>query len=200
MDKQKAALDIITHALPLVPFEGWNQQTLQQAAVAAGYKKTDIIRIFPGGTMDAVDAFIVQGDATMLAALKSYHLETMKIRERVTTAVRLRISADENHREAIRKALALQAMPFNFHRGLRNLYRTVDAIWYAIGDTSTDFNFYTKRMTLAAVYSSTLLFWLDDKTPGSAATWDFLARRIEDVMTFEKTKHKIRNWWQAKTA
>lgn len=192
MDKAQAAIAIIEKALPSVPFDGWSMATLQNAAVAAGYKRTDVIRIFPGGAIDAVDAFIQQGDARLLETLQGYNLETMKIRERVATAVRLRISGDETHREAVRKATALEAMPFNAHRALRNLYQTVDTIWYAIGDTSTDFNFYTKRMMLAAVYASTLLYWLDDKSPGFTATWEFLDRRIENVMTIEKAKYSFK--------
>ena len=68
------------------------------------------------------------------------------------------------------------------------LYRTVDAIWYAAGDTSADFNFYTKRATLAGVFSSTLFYWLNDRSEGNEATWAFLDRRIDDVMRFEKFK------------
>src|SRR5690242_12307487 len=125
MDKQKAAAHIIAHALPLVPFEDWNQQTLGKAALAAGYKKTDVIRVFPGGAIDAVDFFLSKSDEHMLEALQHYHLDTMKIRERIATAVRLRISVHESHREALRKALALEAMPFYCHRAVKHLYATV---------------------------------------------------------------------------
>ncbi len=200
MDKQKAAGEILAQALPLVPFEGWTQAALNKAALAAGYKKTDAIRVFPGGAIDAVDAFIAQGDRNMVRTLKSYHLEHMKIRERVATAVRLRLELQMQHREALRKAVALEAMPFYCHRALKNLYRTVDAIWHACGDTSTDFNFYTKRLLLAGVYSSTILVWLDDKTPGCEFTWAFLDRRIEDVMKIEKAKHRLSEWVGKKSA
>jgi ubiquinone biosynthesis protein COQ9 len=192
MDKEKAALEILAHALPIAPFEGWNQRMLAQAAVAAGYKKTDVIRVFPGGAIDATDFFSRRMNHAMLEALQGYHLENMKIRERIATAIRLKLELMAPHREALRKALAMQALPFYCHRALRGLYETVDAIWHAIGDTSTDFNFYTKRLTLAGVYSSTLLYWLDDKSPGYANTWAFLDRRIEDVMRIEKAKHKVR--------
>lgn len=198
MDKAQASIDIISHALPLVPFEGWSMETLARAAAAAGYKETDIIRVFPGGAAEAVDVFLRMGDAKMIESLKQYNLETMKIRERIATAVRLRIEADAAHREAVRKTAAMETL--RPHRAVPHLYRTADAIWRAAGDTSTDFNFYTKRLILGAVYSSTLLYWLNDKTPRSAATWEFLARRIENVMAFEKTKQKLRGWWQARAA
>jgi ubiquinone biosynthesis protein COQ9 len=198
MDKQKAAADIIAHALPLVPFDGWNQQTLAVAAELAGYKKTDAIRVFPGGAIEAVEAFIRITDAAMLQALSNYHLETMKIRERIAAIVRLRLELLGTHHEAVRRTLSFLASPFYTHRAMKSLYATVDAIWYAAGDTSTDYNFYTKRLLLAGVYSSTLLYWLDDKTPDHDATWAFLHRRIEDVMQIEKTKHKIKNWIERK--
>jgi ubiquinone biosynthesis protein COQ9 len=200
MDKQKAALAIIEKALPLVPFEGWTQQTLGKAALAAGYKKTDAIRVFPGGSIEAVDAFLRHSDEAMAEAMAGYHLENMKIRERIATAIRIKLEAFAPHREAVRKAVAMQAIPFHCHHALKSLYHTVDSIWYAIGDTSTDFNFYTKRLTLAGVYSTTLLYWLDDKSAGFENTWAFLDRRIADVMTIEKAKHKFRSWYNQKFA
>jgi len=199
MNKHQTAKDIIAAALPLVPFDGWNQSTLSKAAEQAGYKRTDAIRVFPGGAIDAVDFFIAEMDEEMLAQLKTYHLDGMKIRERIATAVRVRLESLAPHREAVRKALALEAMPFYAHRALKNLYKTVDAIWYAAGDTSTDFNFYTKRLLLAAVYSSTLLYWLDDKSPLYEHTWAFLDRRIADVMQIEKAKHQFKNWFSPQT-
>lgn len=193
MNKQQAARDIIAQLLPLVPFEGWTQVTLGKAALAAGYKKTDAIRVFPGGAIESVDFYIRECDAAMVEALKAYSLDTMKIRERIALCVRLRILTYAPHREAARKAIAMQSLPFYAHRSLQALYDTVDTIWHAIGDTSTDFNFYTKRLTLAAVYSSTLLTWLDDKSPDYNDSWDFLDRRIENVMQFERAKHKLKN-------
>lgn len=192
MDKSQAAADIIAHALPLVPFEGWNAPMLGKAAALAGYKKTDAIRVFPGGAIDAVEHFLAATDTAMLEALSHYPLDTMKIRERIAAAIRLRLEFLAPHREAVRRTLALLTLPIYAHRALKSLYRTVDTLWYAAGDTSTDFNFYTKRLTLAAVYSSTLLYWLDDKSPAYENTWAFLHRRIEDVMKIEKVKHQMR--------
>ena len=192
MNKEQAALDIINAALPAVPFEGWNQHTLKNAAVKAGYKKTDVIRVFQGGAVEAAEQFLQHFDRAMEQALQGYYLDTMKIRERITTAVRVKLELMEPHREAVRKAMALLSLPFYMHRSLRLLYETVDSIWYAVGDQSTDFNFYTKRLTLAGVYSSTLIFWLDDKSPGHDNSWAFLDRRINDIMTIEKVKKRLR--------
>lgn len=195
MDKIKASEEIITHALTLVPFDGWNMQTLGKAAIAAGYKKTDVVRIFSGGTIDAVDAYSRLADKQMLEALSHYHMDNMKIRAKITLAVRLRLELQTEHREAVRRTVAMHSLPLYAHRGLRALYETVDNIWYAIGDTSTDFNFYSKRLTLAAVYSSTLITWLNDNSIGQEATWGFLDRRIADVMQFEKAKHQVKTWF-----
>ncbi len=192
MDKQKAAKDIITAALPHVIFDGWNTSTLHKAALDAGYKKTDVIRVFPQGAADAVDTFLRLSDEAMMDALYHYHLDGMKIREKIALAVKLRIEVHMQHREAVRKTIGLLAMPHYAWLNMKALYRTVDSIWYAIGDNSTDFNFYTKRMTLAGVYTSTLLCWLDDKSPGHEQTWQFLSRRISDVMVVEKLKQKVR--------
>ncbi len=197
MDKLKAAHDIITHALPSVPFDGWTQPVLSQAAKEAGYKSTDAIRVFPGGAMDAVDHYFDMMDCAMLMALENYNLDSMKIRERVALCVRLWLEAQETHKEALRKALALQALPLNSHHGLKNLYHLVDDIWHAIGDTSTDFNFYTKRLMLAGVITTTTRFWLDDKSAGHELSWAFLDRRIEDVMKIEKAKSKLRSFFKA---
>lgn len=198
MDKHKAASDIISHALRHAVFDGWNQSVLQKAALEAGYKKTDAIRVFPGGAVDAVDFLNAMYDEKMLEALSAYNLETMKIRERIALCVRLRLELLAPHREALRRAVALFSLPMHLPRATRNLYRTVDAMWYAAGDKSTDFNFYTKRALLAGVFSSTLLHWLDDKSSAFESSWSFLDRRIADVMKIEKAKHSLRQWVESK--
>ncbi len=149
------------------------------------------MRVFPGGAIDAVDAFSALGDAALVEALATHPLSSMKIRERIALAVRLRIALNDPYREAVRKAVAMHALPFYALRGLRALYNTVDTIWREIGDISTDTSFYTKRMSLAGVYSSTLLFWLDDKSPNCEASWAFLDRRIDNVMQIGKLRKKL---------
>lgn len=192
MDKQQVAKEIIQAALPLAAFDGWNQATLNKAAASIGYKSTDVIRVFPGGAVDAVLAYMRLCDAGMVQALAGYNLETMKVRERIALCVRLRIMQYAPQREAARRALSLLANPLNAHHGLCALYQAVDEIWHAIGDSSTDFNFYTKRLTLAGVYSATLMHWLDDNSPDFESSWSFLDRRIENIMQFEKLKRRVR--------
>ncbi|MDE3015720.1 MAG: COQ9 family protein [Pseudomonadota bacterium] len=200
MDKQKAAADIIEKALPLVPFDGWSETTLESAAKAAGYLGTDAVRVFPGGGVEAAQWFLRAQDAQMLKEFHALGGEAMNIRRRIAALVRIRLSGMAAHREAVRKAVALLALPHHAPPALKGLYATVDAIWRAAGDASTDFNFYTKRLLLAGVYSSTLLVWLNDRSEGSKETWAFLDRRIENVMSIEKAKQRVRGWVGRKRA
>jgi ubiquinone biosynthesis protein COQ9 len=125
-------------------------------------------------------------------AIKALDLKSMKIRERIAATVKARIAALRPHKEAARRAAAFLSLPPHAAIGAKLVYRTVDAMWRGIGDTSTDFNFYTKRGILAAVYSSTLLRWFSDTSSGEVATEQFLADRIENVMQFEKIKAKAK--------
>lgn len=196
MDKTLAAHRIIEATLPLVVFDGWNMCTLHQAAVHAGYKKTDVIRVFPGGAVDAVDWYLFTCDNRMIEAMKSYHLDTLKLRQRIALAVRLRIETHLEHKETARRTVAFLSLPLYAATAVRLLYRTVDCIWHAVGDNSTDFSFYTKRLSLAAIYSATLLHFLDDTSPAYESTWSFLERRIDDIMTIGKAKKTLKEWME----
>jgi ubiquinone biosynthesis protein COQ9 len=125
-----------------------------------------------------------------LARLAATDLSGMKFREKVTAAVRFRLEAGT--REAVRRGAALFALPQHAATGAGLIWGTADAIWNALGDSSRDINWYTKRMTLSGVYSTTVLYWLGDESEGQAASWAFLDRRIEDVMRFEKLKGQMR--------
>ena len=129
----------------------------------------------------------------MVAALADADLDSMKVREKIAFAVRTRLEQATPHKEAVRRALGILALPGNSGLATRSLYRTCDEIWYACGDRSTDFNFYTKRGLLAAVYTSTMLFWLDDESADHEATWAFLGRRIENVMQIPKLQSRLGN-------
>src|SRR4051812_23654269 len=135
-----------------------------------------------------IDLYIQEVDRALEAYFTPERLEGMKIREKIRALVWKRLEIMGPAREAIRRALAILAMPQNIPLGLRVSWRTADLMWRIAGDTSTDFNHYTKRMTLGAVYASTLLAWIDDQSEGWAETAAFLDRRIDDVMKFEKFK------------
>lgn len=186
--EKRALLDAL---LMHVPFDGWSAKALAAAAQDCGYDAGLAARAFPDGAIAALDFWIAETDAAMLQALESRDLAAMKIRERVKTAILTRLELVAAHREAVRRALTLEALPQHAPRALKQVYRTVDAIWYAAGDTATDFNFYTKRLLLAGVYSTTLLRWLDDKSEGFAATADFLDRRLADVMRIQQAKGRL---------
>jgi ubiquinone biosynthesis protein COQ9 len=133
-----------------------------------------------------------QADIEMVRALQAHPgLASLRTRERVALAIRLRLEANAGHREAIRQALSFLALPTNAPLGAKCLYRTVDAIWYAAGDKATDFSFYTKRGLLAGVYSATVLYWLNDRSEGAADSWAFLDRRIADVMKLYELRARL---------
>jgi ubiquinone biosynthesis protein COQ9 len=182
LDRDGAREKIIDAALPHVPFDGWTPDVLRQAAVEAGFDPVTALRVFPGGPVEAVEAWVTLADHRMIEALERQDLSTLKMRERIAAAIRLRLEALAGQREAVRRALGLLALPHNAPVAAATLWRTVNAIWYAAGDTATDFNYYTKRALLAGVYSATVLYWLEDKSEGFAQTWAFLDRRIADVM------------------
>ena len=146
---------------------------------------------FPGGPVAFVTYHAAYADRRMEEALKESDLAAMRVRERIAHAVRLRLEQNAAHREAIRAALPILAQPANGGPALYSLYRTVDTIWFAVGDKSTDFGFYTKRALLAGVYLSTLLYWLNDGSEGAQATWAFLDRRIADVMRIQTTQARF---------
>ena len=179
---------ILAAALPDVPFDGWTGRSLRAAARKAGISPGRARLAFPGGTVDLVSYFIADGDRRMEAKLARSDLAAMKVRERIPFAVRTRLELDADNREALRRATAYLALPTSGTAGLRALYGTVDAIWRACGDTATDYNFYTKRLILAGVFSSTAAVWFGDESDGFERTWTFLDRRIADVMQFEKVK------------
>ena len=182
---------LIAALLPNVPFDGWTLKAAEQGCRDLGVPPERARLVFPGGASDMVAAYIDKADADMAAALDAAGIGAMKIRERIRLAVWTRLSQALPHREAVRRALGVLGMPQNLAVSARTLWRTADAMWRAAGDTATDFNHYTKRMTLGAVYASSLLVWLDDASEGQADTAAFLDRRIDGVMRFEKTKAKL---------
>lgn len=182
---------LVAAMLPHVPFDGWSPAALRAAAADAGID-ADLAMVVFTGPADMVDAYTALADEAMTAALAAEGIETLKVRERIRRAVRTRLEQALLHREAVRRALAVLAMPANAALGARILWRTADAMWRAAGDSATDFNHYSKRLILGGVYSATLLVWLDDASEGEADTWAFLDRRIDGVMRFEKAKARLR--------
>jgi ubiquinone biosynthesis protein COQ9 len=188
-----ATLDEIRAALaPLIAtnaaFDGWTPLALESAANQAGVD-ADIARVaFPAGAVDMIDAWFAHIDALMTEALPAETLAMMKVREKITALVEARLSAVADERESLRRALAILAMPQNIAHAARLGWRSVDLIWRAAGDTATDYNHYTKRGILMAVYTATVTVFLNDESEDWADTKAFLARRIAGIMRFEKAK------------
>jgi ubiquinone biosynthesis protein COQ9 len=172
-------------------FDGWSEQALCQAAALAGVDAAVARLAFSDGAMDMIEAWIESTDAKMQAAFADGHLAAMKIRERIRTLLLFRLDAIAGQEEALRRALAIQAMPQNLARTIRIGWRSADRMWRLAGDTATDYNHYTKRALLAGIYSATLAVFLDDDSDGKAETRAFLDRRIEGVMAFEKAKAQL---------
>jgi ubiquinone biosynthesis protein COQ9 len=182
---------LLEAALPHVVFDGWGMTALLAGAADIGFTEGQIHAVFVEPERDLVAHFPDWADRRMLARLSEMDLAAMKIRERITWAVRARLEAMEGHEEAVRRLIAIKALPGNTAAALRDGYRTVDAIWRVAGDQATDFNFYTKRGLLAAVLASTTLFWLDDASEGHAETWGFLDRRIAGIMKIPKAQARV---------
>lgn len=175
-------------------FDGWGDAALANAADSMG-ADLDVARLaFPGGAMDMIGAWIAAIDAQMESGLPDQKLADMKIRERIRTLVQFRLDAIAGQEEALRRALAIMAMPKNVAQSLKLGWHSADLMWRKAGDTSTDYNHYTKRTILAGIYAATLAVFVDDQSDEKAETSAFLDRRIEGVMRFEKAKAK---WLQS---
>jgi ubiquinone biosynthesis protein COQ9 len=181
---------VLAAALPHAAFDGFTDTVLQAAGKEAGV--AELARLFPGGPLGLIEYYSHDADAQMLTRLAAMDLAAMKIRARIAATVMARLDALRPHKEAARRAAAMLSLPVHAALGARLMYRTVDAMWRAAGDTSTDFNFYTKRGILAGVYGATLMRWFTDTTEHEKATGEFLAARIDNVMQFEKLKAQVK--------
>ena len=173
-----------------IPFDGWSGSALCAGARDSEFSLNEANDLFPAGTSDMIRHFSRWADRRMIAGLDAADLSEMRTHERVAIAVELRLEGLEAHKEAVRRGLSWLAMPQNTIFGARLLYWTVDDIWYAVGDRSVDFSFYTKRGLLAGVVGSTTLFWLDDDSEGGVETSEFLDRRIVDVMRIHSARRR----------
>ena len=194
LDELRAALapSLARHAA----FDGWSPEALARAAAELGVPADRARLAFPGGPAEMVDAWFDSIDIAMAEAFPPERIAALKIRERIRDLVLFRLTAIQPQREALRRALAILAMPQNALAGARLAWRSADRIWRLAGDTATDFNHYSKRTILIGVYGSTSLVFLDDESDDLAETRAFLDRRIDGVMRFEKAKAR----WKGSSA
>ena len=197
MDEHPSPLEQIRQRLALAVgenavFDGWTRAAVDTAADQLGIERAQAQLAVPKDQAGKIDLYIRGVDRALEDWFTPERLEGLKIREKIRSIVWKRLEIMAPAREAIRRALSILAMPQNLPTGLKASWRTADVMWRIAGDTSTDFNHYTKRMTLGAVYGSTLLAWLDDRTESLSETAGFLDRRIDDVMQIEKWKAQWR--------
>jgi ubiquinone biosynthesis protein COQ9 len=193
---QISAQDKVLRAiLAQIPFDGWTDSALQQGLKQAGISAGKGSLMFPQGVRDVIELFGQMADKEMLERIKKEPgFVRFRVRDKIAFAVRARLEAFEPYKEAVRRMMIWYAAPTHLPLGLKRLYRTVDLMWRAAGDTATDFNHYTKRGLLAAVLNTTMMFWLDDSSPGHRASWEFLDRRIGEVLKVGKTMSLMKEW------
>ncbi|USG62880.1 COQ9 family protein [Sneathiella marina] len=196
--EKNSPLQLLEAVLPHVLFDGWSRKAMIAAAKDLKTDMTVFDLTFPDGAIDMITLFIRNADDRMEAELEARGVRDMKIRDRITLAIRSRLELYGPQKEAVRRAVNILTLPQNAVRATKLTANTVSLMWYATGDTSADFNWYSKRLTLSAVYGATLLFWLDDKSEDHAKTWEFLDRRIENIMQIETAKWKLKKSFKEK--
>lgn len=180
---------LIEAVLNHIPFDGWSAASLSMAAADCGVSEAELAGLFPASVSDAIAAYGDYADEMMVAAFQDRdeaEMSTMPVHIRIRTLILLRLHQAAPHKEVVRRTLAVLAKPQHARLAAKMLYNTVDAMWRAAGDTSTDYNFYTKRATLSAVYSATLLAFLSDNSADMAKTEAFLDRRLADIAKLPK--------------
>jgi ubiquinone biosynthesis protein COQ9 len=184
---EQARNRLLASAVPNIPFDGWSAASFAAAVCDSGVDPALANQACPRGVVDLALAYHRQGDAEMVARAKAVDLTALRYSARVAALVRFRLEAATDT-EIVRRGITFFAMPAHAADGAEAIWQTCDLIWNTLGDRSDDLNWYSKRAILSAVYSSTLLFWLGDESEDHTATWQFLDRRIENVMQFEKLK------------
>lgn len=188
--------EIRSHLAPIIAghaaFDGWTDEAVERAAGEFDIDADTARLAFPDGATDMIDAWFEHVDAQMAASFTAEELEATPVHKRIRAAILKRIDIVRPHKEALRRAIAILAMPQNVPLAGRLGWRSADAMWRLAGDTATDFNHYSKRTILAGVYGSTILAWMDDESEADADTIAFLDRRLGNVAQFEKLKKKFR--------
>ena len=186
---------VIEAILDHVPFDGWSTASLDMAAADCGLSEAQMRSLFPAGVVDAIDAYGAFSDQNMITAFHDQDaadIAVMPVHMKIRSLILIRLEQAAPYKEVVRRTLAVLARPQNAERASKLLYKTIDEMWRAAGDTSTDYNFYTKRATLSAVYSATLLAFLSDNSADLAKTEAFLDRRLADVAKLPKMARPAR--------
>lgn len=198
-DNNQTRIDLIKAMLTHVPFDGWTWEAMEQGAIDIGYekKKTSSERIkifkdlFKNGSIDFIDIFSEIIDLEVKEKYNSIEAKPERVPEKIKKIIMIRLNLCQKFKEAVRSSISLSVIPVNTKISLNILYRTCNSIWRITGDKSTDFSFYTRRISLAAVYTSTLLFWLNDKSINNIETEFFLDRRLKDISKISSLKRPL---------
>lgn len=182
MNLDRTREQLVDAMLPHVAFDGWSETALLAAARDIGLEPALVMAAFPGGPAEAARAFSELTDRRMVEAVPPDALAEMRVRDRVSALLRARLTLLAPHKEAMRRLASFLALPTHAALGAKLAWRTCDAIWYAAGDTATDYNWYSKRSLLLGVHGATTLYWLNDQSGDNEATWAFMERRIDEVM------------------
>ena len=180
----------IAAILPNVPFDGWTRRSLRRGLADIGQPPEEAEVLFPGGPSDMIEAFCDWADRRMAEGAAGLP-PGLRLHQRVRAVIRLRLEQNRLFKEAIRRAIAVMALPGNVRLAMACTARTVDAIWHAAGDQSADFSWYTKRAILGGVYSATVLYWLRDTSEDDAATLAFLDRRLGEVARIGSVRRRL---------
>ena len=198
-DCKQIRIDLIRAMLTHVPFDGWTWEAMEQGAIDIGFekKKTSSSRmkifknLFKNGSIDFIEIFSEIIDLEVKEKYDLLEFKPERVSEKIKKIIMIRLNLCQKYKEAVRTSISLTAMPKNTKISFDMLYRTCDSIWRIAGDKSTDFSFYTRRVSLAAVYTSTLLFWLNDNSNDNIETEFFLDRRLKDLNKISRLKKPL---------
>ena len=188
---KEVRVDILQAMLPIVVFDGWNQKSLRASIKLINLPEGSEELYFPEGALEVIRFWHDQMNEFVKSNLESLNKSEMKIREQVTAGVLSALESIGSNEEAMRRAIIRLSLPDAAVQGPTYLWSLADSIWRAIGDRSTDYNYYTKRTILAGVLGSTITVWISDSDQNKVKTKLFLDARISNVMSFEKSKFKI---------
>ena len=198
-DCNSIRIDLIRAMLTHVPFDGWTWEAMEQGAIDIGFEKKETSSyrmkifkdLFKNGSIDFIEIFSEIIDLEVKEKYDLLEFKPERVSEKIKKIIMIRLNLCQKYKEAVRTSISLTAMPTNTKISFNMLYRTCNSIWRIAGDKSTDFSFYTRRVSLAAVYTSTLLFWLNDNSNNNFETEIFLERRLKDINKISSLKKPL---------
>lgn len=188
--------DLFEKIMTNITFDGWNDSALEATAAGANISRRDIFTYFPKGVKDVLAYLTEKTDAIMLDIAKRTDLNGMRVHERIIFMVKTHFEVMAPYKDALRNGLVQLAKPSYMVEAQKSIWRTADTIWYEAGDRSTDYNHYTKRFLLSGVIKSTMLFWLNDSSENHEKSWDFLNKRIKNVLSFGKGMNHAKSFFK----